>query len=124
MKKIEIKEVGITSAFKATIYLSIIPCALLGLLGLILTIIGLGIGEKALLALGVPYLIMPVFMLLLYGLFSMLGALIYNVFAKKYGGLELKIIEKQDAAVIPNALPNQHRNESSENAGPDIVSKY
>lgn len=96
MKKVEIKELGIVSSFKATIYFTIVPCAIIFLLGLFLTIVGASIGRPELLFIGVPYLLMPVFMVAIYGLISMLNSLIYNKLAAKFGGLEVVIAEKQD----------------------------
>jgi hypothetical protein len=59
LKRIEIKEFGIFSAFKSTIYLSIIPCVLIGLLGILFIVIGAVLGEEMFFFIGLPYFIMP-----------------------------------------------------------------
>ncbi|SFF14651.1 hypothetical protein SAMN04487969_11585 [Paenibacillus algorifonticola] len=96
MKKLEIKGIGTVSAFKATAYMMIIPSALLFLLGIILTMIAVVAQEPTLLALGIPYILMPVFLIGIYGAISMLVALLYGVLAKKFGGLELIVQEKTE----------------------------
>lgn len=94
MKKIEIKEFGIKNAFKITIYIFSIPLVIMAFIGLIITIIGAFIGNSPMLFMGLPYVIMPFFMLGIYGLLSMLTALVYNKLAGKFGGIELVISEK------------------------------
>lgn len=94
MKKIEIKEIGAKSAFKATVYLSLIPLAFMSAIGILITIIGLAIGRSAMLAAGIPYIILPIIFLFIYGLIGMLSAYIYSKFAMKFGGLEISIEEK------------------------------
>jgi len=96
MKKFEIKKISIKSAFKVTLYLCSIPLALMSLIGIIISIIGVVIKEYTMLFFGIPYIIMPIIMVFLYGLFGMLGALIYNVLSRKFGGLELEIEDKND----------------------------
>lgn len=96
MKKIEIKEVGPKSAFKTTLYIASIPLAILLFIGIIATIIGATTENGTVLEMGVLYIMMPFFMLAIYGLVSMLVALVYNKFTSKFGGLELVITEKND----------------------------
>ncbi|MFD2614633.1 hypothetical protein [Paenibacillus gansuensis] len=93
MRKIELLEIKKKSAFKTTIYLMSIPMVLMMLIGLISTIVSAGMGEPAGLAFGVPYMIMPVVFILIYGLMSVLVALVYNVFAKRFGGLQVVVRE-------------------------------
>jgi hypothetical protein len=96
MKNYEILEVNKKSIFKTTIYIMIIPLSIMAFIGIIMSIVAFASGKKELLFVGIPYIIMPIFMLFLYGLLSMLVALVYNKLAKKYGGLELRIIEKSN----------------------------
>jgi len=97
MKKLEIKEIGPKSAFKATIYFAIIPLALMAVLGFLIGVIGLAIGKPALLAAGIPYIIMPVILVFVYGLIGMLSAFIYSKLATKYGGLVVTVVEKDNS---------------------------
>jgi uncharacterized membrane protein len=93
--KVEIKEVGIKSAFKTTLYLMSVPMGLFLLVSIIMIIVGAALQQREVLFIGIAYLIMPVFMLLFYGVISMLIALIYNGLSSKFGGLELTLKEKQ-----------------------------
>lgn len=95
MEKIEIKEIGVKSAFKTIIYLMSIPLGIMFIVGILTTIIGTAIGQHGL-ALGLPFIIMPFFMIFLYGLLGMLIAIIYNYCAKRYGGLEIKFTQKEN----------------------------
>jgi urea transporter len=96
MKKIEIKEIGIKNAFKITVYLTCVPLAIMAFIGVIIAIIGAVNGNGTMLAIGIPYTVMPFVMIGVYGLLSMLVALIYNKLSNKYGGLELVINIKND----------------------------
>lgn len=96
MKKIEIKRLGVKSVFKVTLYIMAIPLGLLMLVGLAITLIAVALQRYELLVIGIPYMIMPIFMLGLYGLFGMLNALIYNLGSKYMGGLEVEIEEKPE----------------------------
>jgi amino acid transporter len=94
MKNLEIKEIGIKSAFKSTLYLTSIPLFLLGIVGILLTIIGVAIGNSALIGAGIPYIFMPILLIFIYGLFAILCALVYSKLAKKFGRLEIKVVDK------------------------------
>lgn len=93
MKKIEVKKIGPVSAFKATLYLMMIPMGILFMIGIVSSLIGVAVGEKGVLMFGIMYVIMSFIMLGIYGLLSMLISVIYNLFAGKFGGLELTINE-------------------------------
>ena len=95
MKKLVVKQIGVRSAFKVTLYVVSVPMALVFILGLIFTVIGASFPATRLLYVGIPYLIMPFFLLFLYGLFSMLISFVYNKFAGKFGGLELQVEEER-----------------------------
>lgn len=96
MKKIEVTNVTPLSAFKVTIYYSIIPLACMMVLGIIFTIIAAAIGQSELLAIGIPYIILPIILIWVYGLFSMLIALVYNGLAKKFGGLVVTVKDVEE----------------------------
>ena len=91
MRNIEITNISKKSIFKTTIYLLSIPLALMMVVGLITIIVSIMIGEPQGLIFGIPYLIMPVVIILIYALMSMLVALVYNMLAKRFGGLVLTI---------------------------------
>jgi hypothetical protein len=93
MKRIEVKKVAPTSAFKATIYLMLIPMGIIFLIGIISALVGAALGETEVLWFGFGYAIMPIMMFGIYGVISMLIALVYNLFAGKFGGLVLTINE-------------------------------
>lgn len=99
MKKVKIKEVGVKSAFKTTIYITSIPLAIMMIVGVFATIIGVASRQEPVTAMMLPFIIMPFFMVLLYGLIGMLVALVYNKLSSKFGGLELNIIENNDGAI-------------------------
>lgn len=96
MKKIEIKKLTIESTFKVTLYLMIIPAILLFLMGLGMLVFGLFTHTIELTIMGILYAISSVVVVLLYGVISMLMALIYNSLSKKFGGLELTVIDKTE----------------------------
>jgi ABC-type dipeptide/oligopeptide/nickel transport system permease component len=96
MRNFEIKKISLISAFKVTIYLMIIPLLLFFLIGIGLLIGGAISRTTELILVGGAYSIMPVFMLIMYGVFSMLAALIYNWLAGKFGGLELSVVDKDE----------------------------
>jgi len=93
MKKIEIKSVNTKSAFKATVFMNLFTMGLMFLVGLILLLVGILLGNVALLGMGIGYLFMPVIGLGLSGLINMVNVLIYSKLAQKYGGLELDVEE-------------------------------
>jgi hypothetical protein len=97
LKKIEVNKLGAKNLFKVTIYLTSIPFGIMALIGVIITIIGGAMDHPMMLTIGIPYIIMPLFMIFIYGLLSMLMAVIYNLFSRKFGGLELVISEKEDS---------------------------
>ena len=85
MKKIEVKEIGITSVFKVILYISVIPI-------LFMLIISLLIGN---ITAFLPLILMPIWAGLLY----MLIAFFYNIFSKKFGGLTLMVEEKNEQPI-------------------------
>jgi hypothetical protein len=91
LRKIEIVDISKKSIFKTTIYLMSIPMSLMMVGGIITIIVSISIGEPTGLILGIPYLIMPVIIILIYALMSMLVALVYNKLAKRFGGLVLSV---------------------------------
>ncbi|WP_379138356.1 hypothetical protein [Paenibacillus sp. sgz500958] len=94
MKNIELKKVGAVSAFKTTLYIASIPIAVMAVIGVIVSIVGAALGDASMLAMAIPFVVMPFIMLGIYGLFSMLMAVLYNFMAGKFGGLELVVTEK------------------------------
>ena len=94
MKKIELKKFGVGSLFKVTMYMLIIPVALLLIVGLVMILIGIAIQDFELVGIGIFVGIgYPVIFVLMYALFGAIMAWIYNWLAGKFGGLEFTINE-------------------------------
>ncbi|MFX3633298.1 MAG: hypothetical protein ACE3L7_30555 [Candidatus Pristimantibacillus sp.] len=96
MKNYEIVRLGKKSVFKTTIYIVSTPLLLMMFIGLIVVMIGAGTGEPTLF-MALPFVIMPVFMLFFYGLLSVIVALVYNLLAKRFGGIEINMVEKDSS---------------------------
>jgi len=94
MRKVEIAEITPMSAFKATIYILIIPFALMMLIGLFMVMIGIMTDQSAILFAGLVYVVMPIILIGIYGVICMLIALVYNLLARKFGGIELIVKDK------------------------------
>lgn len=92
--KVEIKSLGAKSMFKTTLYLMSIPVGIMSIFGIVALIIGIAIGDSGMTLAFLPLIIMSFFMILIFGAISMLVSVIYNFFAKKFGGLELTITTK------------------------------
>lgn len=98
MKKIEIKKFGALNALKVTTYMTIIPAVLCVLMGIGIILVGVFTKQKEMLIMGVAMAVVyPVMLFIIYGIMAMLGAVIYNLFAGKFGGLELIIKEDEPA---------------------------
>lgn len=91
---VEIKKIGVKTAFKSVIYLSSIPLLLMILVGIGSAIFGLVTNNQQTLFFGLAYTLMPILMMFFYGLLGMLIAFFYNFFSKRFGGLELTLQEK------------------------------
>lgn len=94
MRKLEIKELGVKSLFKVSVYIMLIPMALIFLIGIVLTIIAAALGMYELLIAGILYSVLPIAAIPFYGAIYMLMGLIYNAFSKRFGGLEMTVEEK------------------------------
>lgn len=95
MKKIEVRELGISSLVKVTLYFSIIPIALMIIVGVLAFIAGLISGERAAIVFGMLYLAMPIAVVIIYGVTMAIGGVLYNAFSSKFGGLEIFIKDKE-----------------------------
>ncbi|QZY53679.1 hypothetical protein [Crassaminicella profunda] len=96
MKELEIKKVKAGSAFKVTMYFAIIPVIIMIIVGIIALLIGAVSGSKEPMFFGIGYMIMSVLMIGIYGAFGALFAVLYNVLAGKFGGLEVVIDDQQE----------------------------
>lgn len=96
MKKIEVRNLGVKSTFKTTIFMMIVPACLILFFGIIMLAVSFFIDDIEIKILAYTYLLLPVVMTVIYGLISMLTALIYNSLAKKFGGLVLSIDDKEN----------------------------
>ncbi|MGM7702740.1 hypothetical protein ACSVDE_13510 [Pseudalkalibacillus sp. Hm43] len=95
MKKVLVNKLRAKNMFKITIYLTILPFGIMGVIGLFMTIIGAAIDQPPLLFMGISYIVMPVFLILIYGLLAMLNTVIYNKLSGKFGGMELYLTEEE-----------------------------
>ncbi|MCX8132135.1 MAG: hypothetical protein N3I35_18810 [Clostridia bacterium] len=95
MKKLEIKEFGLISIFKVSIYIMVIPMALFILIGIIMCIAAILLKSGQFLFIGAVYAILPVVAIPFYGAIYMLIGFIYNTFSKRFGGLEITIQERE-----------------------------
>ncbi|MTI71308.1 MAG: hypothetical protein FH751_13745 [Firmicutes bacterium] len=94
MRRIEIKKLDVKSVFKILIYFALIPAIIMVLIGCIATFIGFITQETMAIFIGVGYMFMPILLVVFYGAFGSLFALLYNGLANKFGGLELFIEDK------------------------------
>ncbi|MTI67680.1 MAG: hypothetical protein FH753_13925 [Firmicutes bacterium] len=94
MKRIEIKKLDVKSVFKVLIYFALIPGVIMVLIGCIATFIGFITQESMAIFIGVGYMLMPILLVVFYGAFGSLFALLYNGLSNKFGGLELFIEDK------------------------------
>ncbi|MEX1028861.1 MAG: hypothetical protein WDZ91_02305 [Paenibacillaceae bacterium] len=109
MKKLEIKSVGVVSMGKTTVYIMLIPMAMLLLIGFFALLIGILISQSEVAILGGVYMVIPIFMLAFYGAISMLIGLIYNWLAGKFGGLEITLTEPKSAVTsISSVVPDSN----------------
>lgn len=100
--KIEIKSLGTKSMLKTTLYIASIPLGIMFLVGIISLLIGAASGNSKNMMAFIPFIFMPFFMIIVYGLLGMLVSVVYNFFANKYGGLELTIHTKAIEAPTEN----------------------
>lgn len=107
MRKIEFKKLDAGSVFKVMLYLMIIPMGFMSVIGLFVAIIGAAFGAANAVVFGIMYLFMPVVLIFMYAGISALGALIYNLFAKKYGGLVVSIEDKFSGYMAENNQINR-----------------
>ncbi|MDP5272893.1 hypothetical protein [Chengkuizengella axinellae] len=92
MEKIEFKKFTPSSVFKTILYILIVPSSLFIIGGLIVLLVGIGVGEPSIVAAAVPIMLLyPLMFIVIYGLFGMLYAVVYNALAKRFGGLEAMI---------------------------------
>lgn len=107
MRIIEFKKLEVGSVFKVVLYLMIIPMVLMSVIGLFVAIIGGFFGAPEAIIFGIMYLFMPVVLIFMYAGISALVALIYNLFAKKFGGLEVYIDDKSPKYMLANNQINK-----------------
>ncbi|MDQ0885079.1 flagellar biosynthesis protein FliQ [Paenibacillus sp. V4I9] len=100
--KIEIKSIGAKSMFKTTLYLASVPLGIMFLVGILALIIGIASGNSKSTMTFIPLVVMPFFMIIVYGLIGMLVSALYNFFANKFGGLELSINVNKIEAPLEN----------------------
>ncbi|MBS4537659.1 hypothetical protein GOQ27_04240 [Clostridium sp. D2Q-11] len=97
MKKIEIKKFGIGSLFKVALYFSIIPVVIMFLVGLVFLLIGIAGKVPEMGIFGVVYMVLPIFMVIFYGVMAVVAGLIYSGLASKFGGLEIYVTEDEES---------------------------
>ena len=97
MKKMEIKKVTPKSVLKVTMYMMVVPAALCFIIGMITALVGVLLQEMETFWIGIGVAVgYPILLVAIYALFSALIALIYNLLAGKFGGLELVVSEKDE----------------------------
>jgi len=97
MKKFEVKKIGVKSMFKVTLYMMVIPAIFMLIAGIvILSFSSLDSGFRTV---GIIYLLFPILIVAIYGPLAMLMAWIYNVLAKKFGGLKLELSKSKKGDV-------------------------
>ena len=100
MKKLEVKKIEIIPLMKVAVYILVIPVCLMFIVGLVLLLVGLASSNTILaitgLILGLFY---PLLFLAIYIGMGALQGLIYNVLANKFGGLEIKVLEKTEKGI-------------------------
>jgi len=101
MRRLEIKNLIPGSVFKTFIYLMLLPSAILILVGLIMLLVGIFTKniEIAIIAVVIA-IIYPVILIGIYGGLAALQALIYNLCAKKFGGLKMLVEENTEENII------------------------
>ncbi|MEK7450042.1 MAG: DUF3566 domain-containing protein [Planctomycetota bacterium] len=110
MKKIEIKKFGVLNALKITTYMTILPSAFCFLIGIGFVLIGVLTKQREMLIMGIAVTVVyPIVLVIMYGVMAMLGALIYNLFAGKFGGLELTVKEDEPFSQIKKDGMNPFR---------------
>ncbi|NBI29680.1 hypothetical protein [Chengkuizengella marina] len=108
MQKVEFKKFTPKSVFKAIIYLLIVPSSLFIVGGLITLLVGLAIGDSAIVGMAFAIMLLyPLMFIVFYGLFGMLYAVVYNALAQKFGGLEAMIESKEDGSIEIENASNQ-----------------
>lgn len=95
MKRVEIRELGISSLVKVTLYFSIIPIALMIIVGVLAFIVGIISGERAAIVFGMLYLAMPIAIIAIYAITTAIGGVLFNALSSKFGGLEVYIKDKE-----------------------------
>jgi len=104
MKKFEVKKIGVKSMFKVTMYMMVVPAIFMLLAGILMIVFG---GDPMLRVMGIVYVMFPVLIVVLYGPLAMLMALLYNVLAKKFGGLKIELAKsKSKKDVISDDVDN------------------
>lgn len=94
LMKLEIKSLGTKSMLKTTLYIASIPIGVMFIFGIIALLIGAALGNSKTMMAFIPFLLMPFFMIIVYGILGMLVSVVYNFFANKFGGLELTVHSK------------------------------
>ncbi|WP_338553487.1 hypothetical protein [Paenibacillus sp. KS-LC4] len=122
MKKLEIKGIGAVSAFKATAYMMIIPSVLLFVIGVVMMLIAAATGRSSIFGMGFPFFVMPIFLIVFYGAVNMLNTLLYGMFAKKFGGLELTVEEK-GASDMMNGSTSHFYNQGTHSTNSGMLTK-
>lgn len=100
MKKIEVRSLGVKSLFKTTIYIMIIPAIIMLFFGIIMLVMSLFIDDFEIKFLAYTYLLLPIVVTVIYGLISMLIAVVYNGLSKNFGGLVISINDKNEKNTI------------------------
>jgi hypothetical protein len=101
MKSLEIKKLSPVSVLKTFMYLMLLPSAIFIVVGVIMFLVGIFTKntELAIIA-AVIAILYPVILIGVYGGLAALQALIYNLCARKFGGLKLFVDENTEENII------------------------
>ena len=101
MKSIEIKKMNPGSVFKIVIYLMLLPSAIFILIGFVMFLVGIITKDIQITIIAVVIAILyPAIFIGVYGGLGALQALIYNLCARKFGGLKLSVDEETEEKTI------------------------
>lgn len=110
LKTLEIKSVDVKSTAKAAAYICAIQVAIFVFLSLMVTIVraNTGLEQVNIVIAGISYLIICAMFLVISIGISVLTAIVYNFFTKKYGGLQISVEEiDKNLSINTDSLDNK-----------------
>ncbi|MGE5612994.1 MAG: hypothetical protein ACM3XR_01155 [Bacillota bacterium] len=96
MKSVEIKRIEGKSVFKATLYIGCIPAAIFIFIGMIMLLLSVIASHKVTAFMGIYMLFCGTVYIVLGGLLNWFVSFIYNIFARRFGGIKMDIVIEED----------------------------